>query len=48
MEIKDVPAIRVLSAARRLLIRQIGAVSAELTPRIEADCGRCGLVREWS
>ncbi len=44
MDIKEVPAARVLSAARRLSIRQIAAVSAELTPRIEADCVRCGLV----
>jgi len=44
MDIKEVPVMRALSAARRLSIRQIAAVSAELTPRIEAECARCGLV----
>ena len=43
MLIKDVPAMRVLSAARRLSIRQIGSVSSGLTGRIEADAKRCGL-----
>jgi effector-binding domain-containing protein len=43
MEIKEVPAMRVLSAARRLSIRQIGAVAAELTVRMKADADRCGL-----
>ncbi len=44
MEIKHVPVMRVLSAARHLSIRQIGSVAAELTPLIAADANRCGLV----